>query len=59
MAIKEDCAFLMPKPARGQRKCIAITPMICKKSDKCPFFKTFEQERDALYKYGLNKGKQK
>lgn len=55
MSIKENCAFLKIRTGRGgKQSCIALKQMICKEKE-CPFFKTFEQERDELYKTGMNR----
>lgn len=53
--IRTDCAFLkLKKGEREKHSCIALTELVCKK-EICPFFKTFEQERDELYKTGMNR----
>lgn len=55
--IRRDCAFFQTTNNGG--KCIGLKELVCKK-EICPFFKTFEQERDELYKTGMNcKGRSK
>lgn len=53
--VRTDCAFLkIRESGRGGQICIALTELLCKKRD-CPFYKTFEQERDELYKTKMNR----